>query len=55
MSQDEIARRVADSIPAATTHAEVAGQIGLTKDQLSKSLNGRRAISSWLMFLRVRA
>lgn len=46
MSQDEIARRVADSIPAATTHAEVAGQIGLTKDQLSKSLNGRRAFSS---------
>lgn len=46
MSQDEIARRVADSIPATTTHAEVAGQIGLTKDQLSKSLNGRRAFSS---------
>lgn len=46
MSQEEIARRVADSIPATTTHAEVAGQIGLTKDQLSKSLNGRRAFSS---------
>lgn len=46
MSQDEIARRVADSIPAATTHAEVAAHIGLTKDQLSKSLNGRRAFSS---------
>lgn len=46
MSQDDIARRVADSIPATLTHAEVAARIGLTKDQLSKSLNGRRAFSS---------
>lgn len=46
MSQEDIARRVADSIPATTTHAEVAAQIGLTKDQLSKSLNSRRAFSS---------
>lgn len=46
MSQDDIACRVADSIPATTTHAVVAGEIGLTKDQLSKSLSGRRAFSS---------
>lgn len=42
----EIARRVADSIPPTTTHAHVAGQIGLSKEKLSKSLNGHRAFSS---------
>lgn len=46
MSQDDIARRVAESIPAATTHAQVAGKIGLSAEKLSKSLNGRRAFSS---------
>lgn len=46
MSQDDIARRVAESIPATTTQAQVAGQIGLSEEKLSKSLRGRRAFSS---------
>jgi Zn-dependent peptidase ImmA (M78 family) len=46
MSQEDIARRVADSIPAARTQAQVADQIGLTDEKLSKSLRGRRAFSS---------
>lgn len=46
MSQDDIARRVADSIPATTTQAQVAAQIGLSAEKLSKSLHGRRAFSS---------
>lgn len=46
MSPDDISRRVAQSIPATTTHAQVAGQIGLSAEKLSKSLNGRRAFSS---------
>ncbi len=41
-----IARRVADSIPAATTHAWVAERIGMTAEKLSKSLNGRRVFSA---------
>lgn len=45
MSQD-IARRVAASIPATTTQAQVAGRIGLSEEKLSKSLRGRRAFSS---------
>lgn len=46
MSQEDIARRVAESIPAATTQAQVAAQIGLSEEKLSKSLRGRRAFSS---------
>lgn len=46
MSQDAIARRVAESIPATTTHAQVAAQIGLSEEKLSKSLRGQRAFSS---------
>lgn len=46
MSQEDIARRVAESIPANCTQAQVAAQIGLTEEKLSKSLRGRRAFSS---------
>lgn len=46
MSHDDIARRVADSIPATTTQAQVAGQIGLSEEKLSKSLRGHRGFSS---------
>lgn len=46
MSHDDIVRRVAQSIPATTTQAKVAGQIGLSEEKLSKSLRGRRAFSS---------
>lgn len=46
MGQEDIARRVADSIPANLTQAQVAHQIGLTDEKLSKSLRGRRAFSS---------
>jgi transcriptional regulator with XRE-family HTH domain len=46
MRQEQIARRVADSIPATLTHAQVAEQIGLTDEKLSKSLRGRRSFSS---------
>jgi Zn-dependent peptidase ImmA (M78 family)/transcriptional regulator with XRE-family HTH domain len=46
MRQEQIARRVADSIPATLTQAQVAAQIGLTDEKLSKSLRGRRAFSS---------
>ncbi|WP_319453088.1 MULTISPECIES: helix-turn-helix transcriptional regulator [unclassified Mycobacterium] len=46
MRQEQIARRVADSIPATLTQAQVAAQIGLTDEKLSKSLRGHRAFSS---------
>ncbi len=46
MSQEDIARRVAESIPATLTQAQVAAQIGITDEKLSKSLRGRRAFSS---------
>lgn len=46
MSQGGIAQRVAESIPATTTHAQVAGRIGLSAEKLSKSLHGHRAFSS---------
>lgn len=45
--QEGIAQRVADSItPDTLTQAQVAAQIGLTDEELSTSLRGRRAFSS---------
>jgi hypothetical protein len=43
---DDIARRVAESIPSETTYAEVAKGIRITADELARSLNRERVFSS---------
>ncbi|GAA2434602.1 helix-turn-helix domain-containing protein [Mycolicibacterium llatzerense] len=46
MSHGDIGRRVAESIPAGITQGQLASQIGLSGEKLSKSLSGKRAFSS---------
>lgn len=43
---DDIARRVAESIPPETSYAEVAAGVLITAEELACSLNGERAFSS---------
>ena len=44
--QDDIARRVADSIPADMDHADTAAQIGITAEVFAETRNGHRPLSS---------
>jgi transcriptional regulator with XRE-family HTH domain len=46
MVQEGIAGRVAESIPAAMTQAQVANGIGLTPEKFSRALNDKRAFSA---------
>jgi transcriptional regulator with XRE-family HTH domain len=46
MAMDEIGKRVAASIPAGATQAQVAARIDLTPEKFSRALNGKRTFSA---------
>src|ERR1700694_299656 len=46
MTRDDIGGRVAESIPAGMTQAQVAAKVNLAAEKFSRSLNGKRAFSA---------